>query len=70
MNVACRGKRVGALLFGIATSVCHSVRPIADSLLARLLHGWKLKLLVVEVVRFFATVALSVARKLFIQMNS
>ena len=70
MNVTSRRQRVGTLLLRVPAAIRHSLRAVADALLARLLHGRQLKLLVVEVVRFFTSVAFSVARKLFIQMDA
>ena len=70
VDVARRWQRVGPLGLGVPAPATPRVPAAVETVLTRLLHGRKLQFLVVEIVRFFASVAFSVARKLFVQMDS
>ena len=61
MHMSSRWQRISSLLLRIVVSVRSRVLALVDTFLARLLHWWQLQLLVVEIVRFFASVSLSVA---------
>lgn len=76
LTVPSRWKGIGSLLtLAISTTryitmaMCSAVRTICW-LIARLHHWWQLKLLVIEIVRFFPSVSFSVARNFLLQINS
>lgn len=71
MHVARRGKRVSAVLLGVAVTVGSGVRAGDLPVLARLLHGRQLQFLVVQIVRFLSSVSLPVvAGEFLVQMDT
>jgi len=65
-----RWQRISSLLLRIVVSVRSRVLALVDTFLARLLHWWQLQLLVVEIVRFFASVSLAMTGEFLVQLNA